>query len=169
MTLWPVKTSNKIVYNFSRLMTKPRKWPMCPAKTQISLGIRGCPGWSESSLGAHAIVLVLSCCDSFSGFPSVSIPSFSAYQQNEASFNETRSSRWSLWLGYVVMFAIYFLFSFVSSLTVLSHGMRKPVLAICEKQRCRSACASAQSDQHLCFCYLDSIISLVSTSKISRF
>ena len=28
--------------------------------------------------------------------------------------------------------------------------MRKPVLAICEKQRCRSACAFAQSDQHLC-------------------
>ena len=28
-------------------------------KTLISLG--GCPGWSESSLGAHAILLVLSC------------------------------------------------------------------------------------------------------------
>ena len=32
----------------------------------------------------------------------------------------------------------------------LSHVMRKPVLAICEQQRTRSACASAQSDQHLC-------------------
>ena len=31
-----------------------------------------------------------------------------------------------------------------------SHVMRKPVFAICEQQRCRSACASAQSDQHLC-------------------
>ena len=29
--------------------------------------------------------------------------------------------------------------------------MRKPVYAICEQQRCRSACAFAQSDQHLCF------------------
>ena len=28
--------------------------------------------------------------------------------------------------------------------------MRKPVYAICEQQRYRSACASAQSDQHLC-------------------
>ena len=28
--------------------------------------------------------------------------------------------------------------------------MRKPVLAICEQQRRRSACASALSDQHLC-------------------
>ena len=29
-------------------MTKPTKWHLCPAKTQISLGIR--PVWSESSL-----------------------------------------------------------------------------------------------------------------------
>ena len=32
---------------------------MRTAKTLIRLG--GCPGWSESSLGAHAILLVLSC------------------------------------------------------------------------------------------------------------
>ena len=32
----------------SRLMTKPAKWHVHPAKTQISLGIR--PVWSESSL-----------------------------------------------------------------------------------------------------------------------
>ena len=29
--------------------------------------------------------------------------------------------------------------------------MRKPVYAICERQRHRSACTSVQSDQHLCF------------------
>ena len=76
----------------SRLMTKPTKWPVRPAKTQISLGIRlvwsetsqcaqwvaedpvfmrtaktlirlgGCPGWSESSLVANLILLVLSWC-----------------------------------------------------------------------------------------------------------
>ena len=34
----------------SRLMTKPSKWHVRPAKTQISLGI--CPVWSESSLSA---------------------------------------------------------------------------------------------------------------------
>ena len=34
-------------YNLSRLMTKPTKWHVRPAKTQISLGI--CPVWSESS------------------------------------------------------------------------------------------------------------------------
>ena len=68
-------------------MTKQTRWPLRPAKTQISLGIRvfavlmkkpwvfcyplsaqrrlirlcGCPGWSESSLGAHVILFVLSC------------------------------------------------------------------------------------------------------------
>ena len=46
--------------------------------------------------------------------------------------------------------------------------MRKPVLAICEQLRCRLACTSTQSDQHFCFRYLDSIIPLVSISKISR-
>ena len=36
--------------NLSRLMTKLTKWPLCPGKTQISLGIR--PVWLESSLSA---------------------------------------------------------------------------------------------------------------------
>ena len=81
--------------HLSRVMTKPTKWYVRPAKTQISLGIRpvirifavrmkkdwvlsyplsaqrrlirlgGCPGWSESSLGAHAILFVLSWGGSF--------------------------------------------------------------------------------------------------------
>ena len=32
----------------------------------------------------------------------------------------------------------------------LSHVMRKPVFALCEKQGRRSACTSAQADLHLC-------------------
>ena len=44
-------------------MTKPTKWPVRPAKALIRLG--GCPGWSESSLGAQIIFLVLSCGGSF--------------------------------------------------------------------------------------------------------
>ena len=76
---------------FGCRITKPTKWPVRSANTQISLGIRpvwsksslsawrnigsltsywvhsedwsDCrmPGWSESSLGAHLILLVLSC------------------------------------------------------------------------------------------------------------
>ena len=45
--------------------------------------------------------------------------------------------------------------------------MRKPVYAICEQQRRRSACTSAQSDQRFFVRCLDSIISLVSISEIS--
>ena len=40
----------RLKYNLSRLMTKPTKWYVRPAKTQTSLGI--CPIWSESSLCA---------------------------------------------------------------------------------------------------------------------
>ena len=36
----------------------------------------------------------------------------------------------------------------------MSQFMRKPVLAICKQQSRRSACASAQSDQHLCWSLL---------------
>ena len=79
--------TNKQTTNMSHLMTKPTKWHVRPAKTQISLGIRPvftvrmkkawvlsyplsaqrrlirlgrCPGWSSSSLGAEVILLVLS-------------------------------------------------------------------------------------------------------------
>ena len=38
----------QITENISRLTTKLTKWPVRPAKTQISLGI--CPVWSESLL-----------------------------------------------------------------------------------------------------------------------
>ena len=85
--------------NLSHLMTKSTKWPLCTAKTKISLGIPtvwgepllstwrnigssatqlsplwrlirlcGCSGWSESSLGAHIILLVLSWGGSFDCF-----------------------------------------------------------------------------------------------------
>ena len=43
-------TWEQIWCHLSRLMTKPTKWPVRPAKNQISLGIR--PVWSESSLSA---------------------------------------------------------------------------------------------------------------------
>ena len=46
---------------------------------------------------------------------------------------------------------------------------RKPVFWVCEQQRRRPACASAQSDQLLCYCYLESNISKLATSKISIF
>ena len=41
----------KVMRDMRHLMTKPTKWHVCPAKTQINLGIR--PVWSESSLCAQ--------------------------------------------------------------------------------------------------------------------
>ena len=40
------------ISHLSCLMTKPAKWHVHPAKTQISLGISICPVWSESLLSA---------------------------------------------------------------------------------------------------------------------
>ena len=42
-------------------------------------------------------------------------------------------------------------YSFIQTdINKMSHVMRKPIFTLCEQQKCRSACASAQSDQHLC-------------------
>ena len=45
-----LESSQRITFYLSHLMTKPIKWHVRQAKTQISLGI--CPVWSESSLSA---------------------------------------------------------------------------------------------------------------------
>ena len=47
----------------------------------------------------------------------------------------------------------HFLDSSFEKRDLLSHIMIKPIYAICKRQRCRSACASAQSDQRL-YCSL---------------
>ena len=49
--------------NLGRRMTKPRKWPLRPAKTQISLGI--CPVWSESSLCSNVKIHTRICLSYF--------------------------------------------------------------------------------------------------------
>ena len=50
-----ILTANDLMVNhLSRRMTKPTKWHVRPAKTQISLGI--CPVWKESSLCAKLVV-----------------------------------------------------------------------------------------------------------------
>ena len=47
---WNRQSQFIMLNNMSRSMTKPTKWHVRPARTQISLGIR--PVWSESSLSA---------------------------------------------------------------------------------------------------------------------
>ena len=48
--MWNIECVLKLQEYMSRLMTKPTKWHVRPAKTQISLGIR--PVWPKSSLCA---------------------------------------------------------------------------------------------------------------------
>ena len=84
--------------HLSRFMTKPTKWLcaqrrlrsawasalwgakavfMRAAKNLIRLG--GCPGWSESSLGVHAILLVLSWGGSFE-FENFNVPDWNLHK-----------------------------------------------------------------------------------------
>ena len=51
ITICTIITLVKGHLHMSHLMTKPTKWHMCPAKTQMSLDIR--PVWLESSLCAQ--------------------------------------------------------------------------------------------------------------------
>ena len=48
--VWPFMRYSPSFKHMSHDMTKPTKWHVCPAKTQIRLGIR--PVWSESLLSA---------------------------------------------------------------------------------------------------------------------
>ena len=59
--IWPQSSKDRFScdkQHMSRLMTKPTKWHVHPAKTQISLGIR--PVWSKSSLSTQWIAKDLS-------------------------------------------------------------------------------------------------------------
>ena len=149
---------------------KTNKMTVCPAKTQISLGIHpvwsvfavclitqaffmrtaktlirlgGCPGWSESSLGTHVILLVLS----WGGSDQVvkhSLPSPLAElimsQFYNLDFNPViaNSSHSSATLCLVEIW----------SWNEPHH--EKTCLCHMWTTRRRSACASTQSDQRLC-------------------
>ena len=105
------------------------------AKTLISLG--GCPGWSESSLGAYVILLVLS----WDGSMQTS--------QQTRRFGLPSSARDQMVPVSIKWKGKRDTGDHVPTTVYMSHVMRKPVYAMCEQQRRRSACASAQSNQRL--------------------
>ena len=76
---------------------------------------------------------------------------FSFFSENIVSLENENYSHYS------VLFLFFIRYRLLSvckmPISYLNHVMRKPVYGICEQQRHRSACASAQSDQHL-FCLL---------------
>ena len=60
----------------------------------------------------------------------------------------------------------------IQSVMTLKHmglDARKPVFGFSEQKRRRPACASAQTDQSLCYSLFESIISRLATSKVSIF
>ena len=184
-------------YHLSRIVTKPTKWHVRPAKTQISLGIR--PVWSEYSLCAHWVakepsflhadsedsdqsgrmprliwVFAGRTCP-FVGFVMRRLISTYLYMWYDVEnyftlhsgilcvshisrkrtqtvswlnmilltksikiLENLRNDRWWLWQSYTAFIIIW------------ARSCENVSYAICEQQRCRSACACAQSDQHLC-------------------
>ena len=125
----------------SHSMTKPTKWPVLPVKTQISLSIRpvwweyslsawklpierivkilirpsGCPGWSGYSLGAHVILLVLSCSGSY---VNIMTWSFQTERSEQTVSNQIRrllkesDCRSSLIRGYIDCNSVCIFYSF---------------------------------------------------------
>ena len=71
---------------------------------------------------------------------------FFQVQWVQANFHVTETVLY--WEKNVVLILYTFCFLLCCN---MSHVMRKPVYAICEQQRRRSACTSAQSDQCLCY------------------
>ena len=140
-------------------MTKPTKWHVHPAKTQISLGVR--PVWSESSLCAQWVAKGPS-------FLHAESEDWSDWADAQADL----SLRWAhmpfCWFCHVAAQikgknihvccrSSYWIPNRTERKKNLllnlymSNVMRKLVYVICEQQRHKSACASAQCDQHLCY------------------
>ena len=106
--VWKILINGSETYHWYKptLEKKNTKWPVHPAMTQICLGIRPvwsesslsrwrntgslatlrahsedwCPSWSESSLGAHVILLVLSLGNSCIQWYCINDPKFSVRQ-----------------------------------------------------------------------------------------
>ena len=128
------------------------------AKTLIRL--RGCVGWSDSSLGAHTFLLVLSCCGSFlvllfsgvssvftdvGGGTGVSTCRRCEYERKwHASTYIHKNERG--WLK-----------------TQMSRDTTKPTKWVCAQRRLRSAWVSAQSDQSLRYALDPSLFHAVRT------
>ena len=160
----------------SCLMAKPTKWSVHPAKTQISLGIRPvwpesslsawrklpiehtaktlirlgrCSGWSESSLGAQVILLVLSWGDWNRGWRKLDF----IYSRSRVKY-WTPYLRFSFWVYESYRYFIERGKLSLVEANIWATSWENMFYAICEQQRRRSACASVQSDQHLCYLLL---------------
>ena len=162
LTLWISFTVLGIVFtHLSRLMTKPTKWHVCQATTQISLGIS--PVWSESSLSAQWVA---------------KDPSFLRVDRDDS--DQTVQNPRLIWVfaghtGHLVVFFMLrhicrytyvklistytAMYSFLWSLAYKACGRKAITIRtgssefgtyrLCKQRRFRRACAFAQSRQNL--------------------
>ena len=71
----------------------------------------------------------------------------SFFSENTAIF-QANDSLTEIFMTYTEMFTLYILYIYIY--IYIYKPCHKKTFAICKQQRRRSACASVQSDQHLC-------------------
>ena len=81
-------------------------------------------------------------------------PKIAEYLYNMSASQPTTETERDLLLTSINCFELLIAIAEESKCEYMSHVTREPVFAICEQQRRRSSCASAQFDQHLCYSLL---------------
>ena len=175
-------------FSLSCSMTKPTKWPVRPAKTDqpghppslirvfaihmkkawvlsylLSAQRRlwsdcRCPGWSETSLGAQVILLVLSCSGSFFFLSFLSRKSQNSFTLGQIGLCEhcrpgLDTLQFYLALQsmpvWILCTAIYVLkkmkLNFIQMYMYFSHVTRKPVFGVCDQVRHKPACSATET------------------------
>ena len=153
-------------------MTKPTKWPVLPAKTQISLGIR--PVWSVFTVRmnkAWVPIYPLSSqrrlwsdwADDPADLSRSQPRLWSDWADDQADLSRPQRRLWSdwaddqadlsagrtsfCWFCHAVAQLIWSITNVAIEEKQLSHRMKKPTKYLCNQRRLRSAWASTQSDQ----------------------
>ena len=128
--LQPAKTLKWNLLTLNHSMTKPTKWPVRPAKTQISLDT--CPVCSEPSLRARWVA---------------DDPRVLHADSEDSDQTERMPFCWFCNAAAQLIIIITVKMHFINIWAVPCENVS---YVICEQQRRRSACASARSDQRLC-------------------
>ena len=63
---------------------------------------------------------------------------------------------------------VKFLYMYIHVYIQIGLDAGKPVFRVCDQQKQKPACASAQSDQHFCYCY-NRLENILATVEISIF
>ena len=125
-------------------MTKPTKWHVRPAKTQISLGIR--PVWSESSMYA------------WRKLGSLATHWVHSEDSDQTSAQSDLSLCWvhSHFVSFVMRRLRFYLASWLKD-AIWAASSEFGTYRLCEQRRFRLACASPQSRQNLRYSLIQAV------------